>query len=108
MLMLCGFCSVLSDRFTKFNGSECPLRRRQPTGMDRSGDGAEEAQTIFEVSDARTRERVPLQRVRQQTEALGARAQPQPHRATGEDLVPESADEEQEDATAADQPAAEQ
>lgn len=61
--------------------------------MDRSSDGTKETQAVLQVPDARARKGVPVQRVRVEAEAMGARAQPKSNRATGEDLVPESKNE---------------
>lgn len=85
-------------RFARFDGSERAVRdQHQSAGVDWSGDGAQETQTLLEIPDARTGEGVPVQRVRVETEAVGAGAEPEPDRATGEDLVPEQTDEEQEE-----------
>lgn len=62
--------------------------------MDRPSDGAEKAETLLQTPDARTREGIPLQRVRLQTEALGTGAEFDAHRTPGEDLVPEPTHEE--------------
>lgn len=71
------------------------MRGWEPPGMDRSGDGEEETQTVLEVPDAGTGERVSVQCVRFETEALGAGEKSESDGAAGEDLVPEQADEEQ-------------
>lgn len=62
--------------------------------MDRPGDGAEETQALFEVSDSRARERVSLQRLCVEAEAMGACAQFKSNRAPGQDLVSKSSNEE--------------
>ena len=62
--------------------------------MDRSGDGAQEEETLLKVPDARTGERVSLQRLRVETETLGAGAQSQPDGAPSQNLVPEPSHEE--------------
>lgn len=67
----------------------------QPTGVDRPGGGQEEAQTLQQVPDPGAGERVPLQRLCLEAEALGVSAKPQPLGASGENMVPEQADEEQ-------------
>ena len=73
----------------------------EPAGVDRPGDGAEEAEALLQVPDAGTGERVSVQRLRVQAEALGAGAQPQPDRTPSQNLVPEPAHEEQEEQPAA-------
>lgn len=75
--------------------------------MDGAGDGAQETQTLLQIPDTGTGEGVPLQRVRVETKAVGIGAQFKSNRATGENLVPESADEEQEELAAATGSAAE-
>ena len=68
----------------------------ESVGMDGTSDGAQEAETLFEIPDIGIGKRVPVQRLRFQTETLGAGAQSQPDGASSQDLVPEPADEEQE------------
>lgn len=58
---------------------------------------SEEKETVLQVPDARTRERVPVQCLRLETEEVGTCSKPEPQRASGEDLVPEQANEEQEE-----------
>ena len=65
--------------------------------MDGTSDGAEEAEALFQVPDAGTGERILVQRVRVQAEALGIGAQFEPDGTTSQNLVPESAHEEQEE-----------
>lgn len=81
---------------------------RESTRVDGPGDRAQEAQTVLEIPDTGAGERVPLQRVRLQTEALGVGAQSEPHRTPGQNMVPESADEEQEELAETGCPAAKQ
>jgi len=76
-------------------------RRDQPSGMDRSSDGSEETQTVFEVPNFRIGKRIPFQRVCVQTETMGTSTQFKSDRAASEDLVSESEDEEQEEQSAA-------
>ena len=62
----------------------------ESVGMDGTSDGAQEAETLFEIPDIGIGKRVPVQRQRFQTETLGAGAQSQPDGASSQDLVPES------------------
>lgn len=73
--------------------------RLQPAGVDWPGDRPQETQAVLQVPNPRAGEGVPLQRVRLQAEEVGAREEPEPHGATSQDLVPEPADEEQEEHT---------
>lgn len=77
------------------------MRQLQSSGVDRPGDGAEETQALLEVPDPRARKGVPLQRLRVEAKAMGARAQSESHRAPSQDLVSKSSDEEQEEQSAA-------
>jgi len=43
--------------------------------MDGERDGAEEAEALLKIPDARVRKRVPLQRLRLQTKEMGTRTQ---------------------------------
>lgn len=70
--------------------------RTESAGVDRPSDGAQEAETLLQIPDIGTGERVPVQRLRFEAETLGAGAQSQPDGASSQDLVPEPADEEQE------------
>lgn len=82
-------------------GSRRRLRVLKPPRLDWPSDGAQKAQTLLKVPNPRTRERVPFQRVRFETEEMGASAEPELDRAASEDMVPEQADEEQEELAAA-------
>lgn len=72
--------------------------------MDWPGDSTKETQTVLQVPNLRTGERVPFQRVRFQAETLGAGTEPQLNREAGEDMVPKQADEEQEKLAEAGEP----
>lgn len=72
-------------------------RGDEPPGVDGERDGAQEAQALLQIPDAGVGKRVPFQRLRLETEEVGAGAEPQPHREAGQDMVPEQADEEQEE-----------
>jgi len=65
--------------------------------VDRSGDRAQEEKTLFEVPNVRAGERVSVQRVRVQAEALGAGPEPGAVRTPGKNMVPEQTHEEQEE-----------
>lgn len=65
--------------------------------MDRPGVCPQEAETVLQTPDAGAGERVPLQRLRVEAEAVGAGEESDAHRAAGEDLVSEPTDEEQEE-----------
>lgn len=90
--LLFSFC-----RLSWVDGRERAVRHGKPARMDGSSDGEEKTQALLEVPDARAGEGVPLQRVRVETEEVGAGAEPEPDREAGEDLVPEQTDEEQEE-----------
>lgn len=70
------------------------LRLLEPTGLDRPGDGAQKAQTLFQIPDPRAGERVFVQRLRVKAEAVGASEESQSDREAGEDMVPEQTNEE--------------
>lgn len=91
---------VVSRRFPGGSWRRCwrswygrRLRELESTGMDRSSDGTEETQTLFQIPDARTRKGISIQRLRVEAETMGARAKSKSDRATGEDMVSKSADE---------------
>lgn len=67
------------------------------SGMDRPSDSSQETQTIHQIPDLRAGEGVPLQRLRLKAKTMGVGAELESHRATSKDLVPKSADEEQEE-----------
>lgn len=88
-------------RFVPCRFAVCGMRFWKPPGMDRSSDCSQEAQTLLQVSDTRTRERVFVQCVRFEAKALGVSAQPESDRTTGQDMVSESSNEKQEEFTTA-------
>ena len=57
--------------------------------LDRPRDCAQEAEALLQVPDPRAGEGVPVQRVREQAEAMGASEEPQPHREANQNMVPE-------------------
>ena len=65
--------------------------------MDRSGDSSQETQALHQIPDLGAGEGVPLQRLRLKAKTMGVGAEFKPHRATSKDMVPKSADEEQEE-----------
>jgi len=69
--------------------------------VDGSSDRAQEEKTLLQVPDAGAGEGVSVQRVRVQTEAMGAGPEPGAVRTPGENMVPEQAHEEQEEQPAA-------
>lgn len=69
--------------------------------MDRSGVRPQETETLLQTPDTRAGERIPLQRLRFETEALGTGQESDVDGTAGEDLVPEPAHEEQEEHAAA-------
>lgn len=76
--------------------------------MDRSSDRPKETQTLLQVPNFGAREGVSFQRLRLQAEAVGVGKEPQPDGASGKNMVPEPADEEQEKLPEAGGPTAEQ
>lgn len=76
--------------------------------MDGVGNCTQETQTVFKVPNARIRERVPFQRVRVETEEMGAGTQLKPNGEASEDMVSEQKNEKQEELTEASGSAAEQ
>lgn len=77
------------------------LRVLEPAGLDRPSDGAQKTQTLLQVPNPRTRERVPLQRLRVEAKEVGVGAESEPDREASEDMVPEQTNEEQEELAAA-------
>lgn len=72
--MVCLFVFLrFSSWFEHFGGGKRSriLHTVQPAGVDRQRDGTEEAKTVLEVPDARVGERVPIQCLRFQAEAVG-------------------------------------
>lgn len=88
--------------------SRCGLCLQQPAGVGGTSHREEEAQALLQVPDPRAGEGVPLQRIRVQAEALGARQKPEPDGEASEDMVPEQTDEEQEELPKTSSPGAEQ
>lgn len=76
--------------------------------MDWAGDRSQETQAVLKVPDARTGERVPLQRLRLEAEALGVGEEFKFNRKAGENMVPEQKNEEQEEQSKASSATAEQ
>lgn len=94
VLCLCRFPVYVGGR-----GRRLPLL--EPAGLDRPSNCAQKTQTLLKVPNPRTRERVPLQRLRFEAKEVGVGAKPEPDREAGEDMVSEQTDEEQEELAAA-------
>lgn len=77
------------------------LRVIESPGLDWPGHSAQKAQTLLQVSDSRTRERVSVQRLRVQTEEVGTRKELEPNREASQDMVPKQTNEKQKEFAAA-------
>lgn len=83
----------------RWSGSR--MRLIKSLRLDRTSDCAQKTQTVLQVPDPRTRERVPVQRLRIKTETMGVSAESQLNRTPGQNMVPEQTYEKQEEFTTA-------
>ena len=92
-----GFNNV-SFPFFNFRFFLSSRRPGQPPGpLDWSRLRPEKEEALLQIPDPGARKRISLQRLRVQAEALGAGPKPEPDGAPDQNLVPEPADEEQEE-----------